>query len=190
MWPKIGGAQVLHDAFPCGSVDFLYLTASAGALFGVPGQGSYAAANAYLDALARARHLAGCHSVSLDWTAWQGTGSRQTKQIVANELARLGSRELTPDEAFTAWEHVHRHDIAQAVVLPVSSLPGTRPTGGRARRQRRWSQMSAVRPARPTHARSEGHRRPRTADRGVRARHRPTVRRAGPQFHDGAVDPA
>lgn len=53
MWPKIGGSQVLHDAFPPGSVDFFYLTASAAGIFGIPGQGSYAAANSYLDALAR-----------------------------------------------------------------------------------------------------------------------------------------
>ncbi|CFS16443.1 Malonyl CoA-acyl carrier protein transacylase [Mycobacterium tuberculosis] len=50
MWPKIGGSQVLHDAFPPGSVDFFYLTASAAGIFGIPGQGSYAAANSYLDA--------------------------------------------------------------------------------------------------------------------------------------------
>ena len=137
MWPKVGGARVLHDAFPCGSIDFLYLTASAGALFGIPGQGSYAAANAYLDALARFRHRAGCHSVSIDWTAWQGIGMASDNQIVAHELARLGSRELTPGEAFTAWEHVHRFDIAQVVVLPVSS-PVDREVATAA-----WSQMSA-----------------------------------------------
>ena len=56
MWPKIQGAQVLDEAFPCGSVDFFYLTSSAASVFGVAGQGSYAAANAYLDALARARN--------------------------------------------------------------------------------------------------------------------------------------
>jgi phthiocerol/phenolphthiocerol synthesis type-I polyketide synthase A len=121
MWPKIAGAQALHEAFPCGSLDFLYLTASAGGLFGIPGQGTYAAANAHLDGLARARHRDGCHTVSIDWAAWQGLGFAADAAIVAHELARLGSRELTSTEAFTAWEHLHRFDIAQAVVLPVSS---------------------------------------------------------------------
>ncbi|MFX5809074.1 KR domain-containing protein, partial [Acinetobacter baumannii] len=55
VWSKIGGSQVLHDAFPPGSVDFFFLTSSAATVFGIPGQGSYAAANAYLDALARSR---------------------------------------------------------------------------------------------------------------------------------------
>ncbi|MBS1694726.1 MAG: acyltransferase domain-containing protein [Actinobacteria bacterium] len=116
--PKIGGAEALHEAFPPGSVDFFYLTASAGALFGVPGQGSYAAANAYLDALARARHRQGCHTVSLDWVAWHNLGFAAGADLVVEELARMGSRPLQPGEAFLAWDHAQRHDIAQAVVMP------------------------------------------------------------------------
>jgi phthiocerol/phenolphthiocerol synthesis type-I polyketide synthase A len=118
MWPKIAGAQVLHEAFPCGSVDFFFLTASAASTFGIPGQGSYAAANAYLDALARARHRQGCHTVSIGWAAWRGLGFASDAPIVSEALQRLGSRELLPDEAFTAWDYVHRRDVAQAVVVP------------------------------------------------------------------------
>ena len=92
MWPKIAGAQALHLAFPPASLDFFYLTASAGAIFGIPGQGAYAAANAYLDCLARARHRQGCHTVSLDWVAWQGLGFASDAQIVVQELERFGSR--------------------------------------------------------------------------------------------------
>jgi phthiocerol/phenolphthiocerol synthesis type-I polyketide synthase A len=129
MWPKIQGAQVLDEAFPCGSVDFFYLTSSAASMFGVAGQGSYAAANAYLDALARARNRGGCHSVSIDWTAWRGLGFAADAPIVAEELSRLGLRELAADEAFAAWEYLHRNDIAQAVVVPVSSSTGDDETG-------------------------------------------------------------
>ncbi|MDP7702941.1 polyketide synthase [Mycobacterium sp. TY815] len=121
MWSKIGGSQVLHDVFPPGSVDFFFLTSSAATVFGIPGQGSYAAANSYLDALARSRHQQGCHTMSLDWVAWRGLGFAADAQIVSDELARLGSRDITPEEAFTAWEHVDGYDVAQAVVLPVPS---------------------------------------------------------------------
>ena len=127
MWPKIQGAQVLDEAFPCGSIDFFYLTSSAASVFGVAGQGSYAAANAYLDALARARNRAGCHSVSVDWAAWRGLGFAADAPIVADELSRLGLRELAADEAFAAWEYLHRNDIAQAVVVPVSGASGEDP---------------------------------------------------------------
>jgi phthiocerol/phenolphthiocerol synthesis type-I polyketide synthase A len=74
MWPKISGSRVLHEAFPPGSVEFFYLTSAAGAVFGVPGQGAYASANAYLDGLARARHRQGCRALSLNWVAWRGLG--------------------------------------------------------------------------------------------------------------------
>jgi phthiocerol/phenolphthiocerol synthesis type-I polyketide synthase A len=121
MWPKIAGAQALHDAFPPASIDFFYLTASAGAIFGIPGQGAYAAANAYLDCLARARHQQGCHTVSLDWVAWQGLGFASDAQVAVQELERLGSRPVTPDEAFTAWEHLSCYEVAQAVMAPMSS---------------------------------------------------------------------
>ena len=121
VWSKIGGSQVLHDAFPPGSVDFFFLTSSAATVFGIPGQGSYAAANAYLDALARSRHQRGCHTMSVNWVAWRGLGFAADNRIVSDELARLGSREITPEEAFTAWEYVDGYDVAQAVVLPVPS---------------------------------------------------------------------
>jgi phthiocerol/phenolphthiocerol synthesis type-I polyketide synthase A len=121
MGPKIAGAQVLHEAFPPGSLDFLFLTAAAGAVFGVPGQGAYAAANAYLDGLARARHRQGCHTVSLDWVAWRGLGFGADAQIALQELERLGSRPVNPEEAFVAWEHLERYDVAQAVMVPLPS---------------------------------------------------------------------
>ena len=121
VWPKVAGAQALHEVFPPGSVDFMFLIASAGAVFGVPGQASYAAGNAYLDALARARHRLGCNTVSLDWVAWQGLGFAKDAQVVVAELARMGSRPVNPAEAFAAWEYVTRYNLAQAVMAPMRS---------------------------------------------------------------------
>jgi phthiocerol/phenolphthiocerol synthesis type-I polyketide synthase A len=142
VWPKIAGAQALHQVFPPGSLDFLFMTAAAGAVFGVPGQGAYAAANAYLDGLARSRHLQGCHTVSLDWVVWRGLGFAADAQIALLELERLGSRDVTPDEAFTAWEYLERYDVAQAVMAPlpssdVSAVSGSQETATA------WSQMPA-----------------------------------------------
>jgi phthiocerol/phenolphthiocerol synthesis type-I polyketide synthase A len=142
LWPKIAGAQALHQVFPPGSLDFLFMTAAAGAVFGVPGQGAYAAANAYLDGLARSRHRQGCHTVSLDWVVWRGLGFATDAQIALQELERLGSRAVTPEEAFTAWEYLEHYDVAQAVMAPlpssdvsaVSEPQGTSPA---------WSQMPA-----------------------------------------------
>jgi phthiocerol/phenolphthiocerol synthesis type-I polyketide synthase A len=142
MWPKIAGAQALHQVFPPGSLDFLFLTASAGTVFGVPGQGAYASANAYLDGLARARHRQGCNTVSLDWVAWRGLGFATDAQVVLQELERLGSRPVTPEEAFPAWEYVDTYDIAQAVMAP---MPSDQPKAGADRISapvRAWSEMA------------------------------------------------
>jgi phthiocerol/phenolphthiocerol synthesis type-I polyketide synthase A len=141
MWPKIAGAQALHLAFPPGHLDFLFLTGSAGTVFGVPGQAAYAAANAYLDCLARTRHRQGCHTVSLDWVAWQGIGFAADAAVTMQELERLGSRPVSAEEAFAAWEYVDCYDIAQAVMAP---MPSVESNGHRAPASvRAWSQMTA-----------------------------------------------
>jgi phthiocerol/phenolphthiocerol synthesis type-I polyketide synthase A len=122
MWPKVAGAQALHLAFPPDHLDFFFLTASAGTMFGVPGQAAYAAANAYLDCLARMRHRQGCHTVSLDWVAWHGLGFGIDAAVTVQELERHGSRPVSAEEAFAAWEYVDCYDIAQAVIAPISSV--------------------------------------------------------------------
>ena len=145
MWPKVAGSQALHEAFPPGSVDFFFLIASAAAIFGIPGQGSYAAANSYLDAMARSRRQKGCHTMSLDWVAWRGLGFAADAQIVSHELQRMGSRDITPAEAFTAWEYADTYDIAQAVVVPVptpAGADGSRATDDYLIPARDWSQLS------------------------------------------------
>ncbi|WP_407662702.1 type I polyketide synthase [Mycolicibacter minnesotensis] len=144
MWPKVSGAQVLHELFAPTTLDFFFMTAAAGAVFGVPGQGAYASANAYLDGLARARHRLGCHSVSLDWVAWKGLGFGAEAHVVLHELERMGSRPITPAEAFAAWDHLEHYDVAQAVMvpLPAEGEQGTPGVGG-AGPVRDWAQLSA-----------------------------------------------
>ena len=118
------------------------MTAAAGAVFGVPGQGAYAAANAYLDGLARSRHRQGCHTVSLDWVVWRGLGFATDAQIALQELERLGSRAVSPEEAFTAWEYLERYDVAQAVMAPLPSSDGSAVSEPQETASA-WSQMPA-----------------------------------------------
>ncbi len=141
MWPKVAGGQTLQAAFPPGDLDFFFLTASAGTIFGIPGQGAYAAANAYLDCLARARHRHGCHTVSMDWVAWRGLGFAADATVVTQELERLGSRPITSDEAFAAWEYADSYDLPQLVMAPLTSAQcnGDQPPEP----VRAWSSMSA-----------------------------------------------
>jgi phthiocerol/phenolphthiocerol synthesis type-I polyketide synthase A len=111
-------------------------------VFGVPGQGAYAAANAYLDGLAQARHRQGCHTVSQDWVAWRGLGFGADAHIALQELERLGSRPITAEEAFAAWDHLERYDVAQAVMAPLPSSDESAVSEPQATSPA-WSQMSA-----------------------------------------------
>lgn len=53
--PKVVGAQNLHSVLASTPLDFFLMTSSVSGILGTPGQSNYAAANAYLDALARYR---------------------------------------------------------------------------------------------------------------------------------------
>ncbi|MDP0398897.1 type I polyketide synthase [Tsukamurella strandjordii] len=142
--PKVAGARALADAFPPGTIDFLHLVGSAGAVYGVPGQSAYAAANAYLDGLARRRHHEGATDVlALDWVAWQDMGFGAGAEVVRRELERMGSRPVRPAEAFAAWEYAAAHGAHQAIMVPRPG--GARPDAAgrdRAGGTPVWSQMS------------------------------------------------
>ncbi len=66
--PKVDAARNLHEL--AGDVDAFVLFSSASATLGAPGQGNYAAANAFLDGLAERRRAAGLAGQSLGWGLW------------------------------------------------------------------------------------------------------------------------
>jgi phthiocerol/phenolphthiocerol synthesis type-I polyketide synthase A len=173
MWPKIAGSQSLHMIFPPHHLDFFFLTASAGTGFGVPGQAGYAAANAYLDCLARTRHRQGCHTVSLDWVAWEGIGFGADAAVTVHELERHGSRPVSAEEAFAAWQYVDCYDVAQAVIAPMSAAESAGSPASTS--VRAWSELSAEDLL------------PGTSAGGVRTGVGPAVRGIGPQLGDGHV---
>ncbi|MEV7097669.1 type I polyketide synthase [Amycolatopsis sp. NPDC051045] len=126
--PKVDGGLTLHRLYPPGSVDFFALFSSSGYLLGLPGQASYAAANAFLDALAAHRRAAGdTGTTSFGWTSWRGLGMSTSSEIIDVELAARGTADIAPADAFAAWELIERHDLGYAAVLRTVPLgPGDR----------------------------------------------------------------
>lgn len=127
MRPKTEGAMVLHELFPPGSLDFLVLFSSCGYLLGLPGQASYGAANAFLDAFAAYRRAAGADdTVSFGWTSWRGLGMSTSSELIDVELNARGTADVTATEALRAWEFAERYDGAHFAVLRMTAPePGT-----------------------------------------------------------------
>jgi acyl transferase domain-containing protein/acyl carrier protein/SAM-dependent methyltransferase/dTDP-4-dehydrorhamnose reductase len=95
--PKSLAAHHLDELTQDDDLDFFVLCSSVVSLEGNVGQGSYAAANAYLDALADARRARGRVATSIHWGPWNA--GMAARPELANAWARLG---LTPIEASAA----------------------------------------------------------------------------------------
>lgn len=68
--PKITGTRVLHNVFRDHNLEFFVMFGSAGSTIAAPGQGNYAAANAFLDAFAHHRQALGLPALTIGWGPW------------------------------------------------------------------------------------------------------------------------
>ncbi|MFF2331661.1 MULTISPECIES: type I polyketide synthase [unclassified Streptomyces] len=117
--PKVDAAWNLHELTRDHDLAAFVMFSSLTGTLGGPGQGNYAAANAFVDALAADRRANGLPGVSLVWGHWAQTSamtSHLQSDYLARSAARAGIRSLTADAVRTSF------DAAMADGLPVLLL--------------------------------------------------------------------
>ncbi|MEQ0565329.1 type I polyketide synthase [Amycolatopsis sp. NEAU-NG30] len=113
--PKADAAWHLHELTRDHDLTGFVLFSSAAGILGNAGQAGYAAANAYLDALATHRHAAGLPARSLAWGLWD-EASDLTRELGTEgraKVSRAGLRPLSTDEGLRLF------DAARATPEPV-----------------------------------------------------------------------
>ncbi|MGW5539559.1 SDR family NAD(P)-dependent oxidoreductase, partial [Streptomyces sp. NPDC004009] len=104
---KADGARHLHELTVDRPPAAFVLFSSVAGLLGSPGQGAYAAANAYLDSLAQYRRAQGMAATSLAWGMWDTTAGGMAAGLDAADVSRWsrsGIRPLTEEHALRLFD--------------------------------------------------------------------------------------
>jgi NADPH:quinone reductase-like Zn-dependent oxidoreductase len=107
MAAKVAGAWNLHRATAPFELDFFVLYSSMAGVLGSAGQANYAAANAFLDALAAHRRAQGRRALAIQWGPWsEGGMAAALGEYGRRRWAAQGIRELGADEALAQLERL------------------------------------------------------------------------------------
>ena len=113
---KVTGAWLLHRLLADVPLDFFVLFSSASALINSPLVGSYAAANAFLDALAERRSESGQVVLSVNWGAWSrvgmGAGAEERRPAAKVDA-------ISPEVGVGMLAALLDREVARAAVLPM-----------------------------------------------------------------------
>ncbi|MFB7090391.1 SDR family NAD(P)-dependent oxidoreductase [Streptomyces sp. NPDC056296] len=112
--PKATGAWLLHHATGGQELDWWVTFSSAASLLGNPGQGAYAAANAWLDEFTSWRRAQGLPATCVNWGPWAEVGR-------GAGMAERGYAMIAPDEGIAALERVLSHDRDRTAYTPVDT---------------------------------------------------------------------
>jgi myxalamid-type polyketide synthase MxaE and MxaD len=129
--PKLLGAWNLHGVTLGRALEFFVMFGSLGGWVGLPGQSSYAAANAALDGLAEHRRAMGLPALNIGWCGWEGLGFARTAGGAASleRLAEQGMGALAADDALDLLDHLLAAEVCPviAVMPPVTGTSAAPP---------------------------------------------------------------
>lgn len=116
MPPKVCGTWNLHRMTLCDPLDYFVLFSSAASLIGSPGQGNYAAANAFMDQLACYRRLQGYPALCINWGRWGEVGQAM-KERRGERLDVRGFASIKPEEGLAILGSLLRQSPPQVSVM-------------------------------------------------------------------------
>ncbi|KUJ40943.1 hypothetical protein ACZ90_68645 [Streptomyces albus subsp. albus] len=124
---KVAGARNLDELLYDAPLDAFILFSSISGIWGSGGQGAYAAANAYLDALAQQRRERGRAATALAWGPWGEVGLAAASEEGEAHLRKGGLLPLAPQPAIDALQQAMDADDTAVVIADVvweQFLPG------------------------------------------------------------------
>lgn len=113
--PKIIGTRVLHDTFKDHDLEFFVMFGSAGSTIAAPGQGNYAAANAFLDAFAHYRQAQGLPALTIGWGPWSVGMVEELK--LEKVYAQRGIELITPAVGARILDRLINQNVANVVAI-------------------------------------------------------------------------
>jgi myxalamid-type polyketide synthase MxaE and MxaD len=120
MASKVDGAWILHTLTRTRPLDLFVLFSSAASLLGSAGQANYAAANAFLDALAHRRRAGGLPGLAVNWGPWESIGmAARLGEADRRRLERSGMSLMRADRALDAFGRTLAAGIPQAGILAI-----------------------------------------------------------------------
>nr|BAO20200.1 putative type I polyketide synthase [Sphaerisporangium sp. SANK 60911] len=129
MHPKAHAAHTLHTHTQNHPLTHFILYSSLAGTLGSPGQANYAAANAYLDALAHHRHHHHQPATSIAWGLW-AQPSTMTAHLTPADHQRLhhhGITPLTTQHALHLLDQALRHDGPAVTAVDLTVTNATAP---------------------------------------------------------------
>ncbi|GAA2786270.1 type I polyketide synthase [Saccharopolyspora taberi] len=104
--PKVDAVVNLHELTADAGLGAFVVFSSVAGTLGSPGQGNYAAGNAFLDAFVQHRRTRGLAATALAWGMWQPSGGMASTlgQADLNRMARYGVLPITEEQGVAMFD--------------------------------------------------------------------------------------